>query len=142
VLVVCNAALQATVAPFGPTPRSLFWMVWSMLESAGWACFILAWVSFERKLPAGLDNALNHGGQISFSFYLLHMAVLHVLAQYIVSVRSLTGIALADAGIAFVVAYGATWALATLSYWTIEEPFLRMRRGYGNTRSAPLAKAA
>ncbi|MES2901306.1 MAG: acyltransferase [Pseudomonadota bacterium] len=141
-LVVCNAALQATVAPFGATPRSLFWIVWSMLESAVWAFFILAWVSFDRKLPAWLDRSLNHGGQISFSFYLLHMGMLHILAQYIGTMRTLTGIPLADAAIAFVLAYSATWALATLSYWTIEEPFLRMRRGYGSTRNAPLANAA
>ncbi len=142
VLVVCNAALQASVAPFNTVPHSLFWMVWSLLESFGWACFIVAWVSFDRKLPAVLDTVLNHGGKISFSFYLLHMAVLHVLAQYIVHAQAFTAYPLANAAIAFVLAYGATWALSTLSYWTIEEPFLRMRRGYGSNRSAPLANAA
>jgi peptidoglycan/LPS O-acetylase OafA/YrhL len=70
------------------------------------------------------------------------MAVLHVLAQYIVHAQAITGVPLADAAIAFVLAYGATWALSTLSYWTIEEPFLRMRRGYGSTRNAPLVNAA
>ena len=29
--------------------------------------------------------------------------------------------------------YAATWALATLSYSCIEEPFLRMRRSYGTS---------
>ena len=138
VLVVCNAALQASVAPFNLHPHSLFWVLWSMLESAGWACFILAWVSFERKLPAVLDKVLNHGGKISFSFYLLHMAMLHILVQYAAVARTITGHPLADAAIAFMLAYGATWALATLSYWAIEEPFLRMRRGYGSARGAPI----
>jgi peptidoglycan/LPS O-acetylase OafA/YrhL len=32
--------------------------------------------------------------------------------------------------------YGATWALATLSYNSIEEPFLRMRRRYGAEKTA------
>ena len=52
-----------------------------MLESAGWACFILAWVSFDKGLPAWLERALCQGGKVSFSFYLLHMAMLHVLSQ-------------------------------------------------------------
>jgi peptidoglycan/LPS O-acetylase OafA/YrhL len=32
------------------------------------------------------------------------------------------------------VTYGATWLLSTLSYNTIEEPFLRMRRRYGSDK--------
>jgi peptidoglycan/LPS O-acetylase OafA/YrhL len=42
-----------------------------------------------------------------------------------------TGVAWLDAAIMLVLAYGLTWALSTLSYNTIEEPFLRMRRRYG-----------
>lgn len=33
-------------------------------------------------------------------------------------------------------------ALAALSYWSIEEPFLRMRRGYGGSHTAPMTTAA
>lgn len=131
-LVVCNSALQGRVASFGQQQaKSLFWIGWSSLESVGWACLILAWVSFDKGLPAWLERVLCHGGKVSFSFYLLHMAVLHVLAQAIGMV-TLTGVIGVDAAIMLAGAYGATWALATLSYATIEEPFLRMRRGYGS----------
>jgi peptidoglycan/LPS O-acetylase OafA/YrhL len=141
VLVMCDTALLHRVASFGAAKKSSFWIFWSMLESFGWAALIVAWVSFRPRLPAPLERALNNGGKISFSFYLLHMGMLHVLAQYVGLVRP-TGIGWLDGGIMLVVAYGATWALSALCYNTIEEPFLRLRRNYGNVKAAPLAAAA
>jgi peptidoglycan/LPS O-acetylase OafA/YrhL len=119
-----------TVAPFGGTPKSFFWIWWSLLESAGWALFIVAWVSFQPTLPDVVERALCQGGKVSFSFYLLHMGVLHVLATKAGLVHP-TGVAWLDAAIMFALAYGITWVLATISYSAIEEPFLRMRRSYG-----------
>ena len=139
-LVAGDSALQAAVAPFQPAGKSVFWIFWSTLESAGWACFIVAWVSFDKALPAAVERLLNHGGKVSFSFYLLHMAMLHLLAQTL-GLRAPTGVAPLDAALMFAAAYGATWALATLSYHTIEEPFLQMRRGYGQGRAALAAVA-
>jgi peptidoglycan/LPS O-acetylase OafA/YrhL len=140
-LVMGNSMLQGQVASFGAQPKSQFWIIWSTLESAGWACFILAWVSFDKALPAWLDKVLCHGGKVSFSFYLLHMAVLHSLAQA-VGMVTVSGIVRVDALLMLIACYGATWALATLSYATIEEPFLRMRRGYGSTKAPVLASVA
>lgn len=143
VLAVCNSALQAQVSSFAVMlqPKSVFWIFWSGMESAVWACVILAWVSFDRALPAWLEKTLTHGGKVSFSFYLLHMAVLHVLAVWVGMVR-FSGSIYVDGAVMLVAAYGATWAIATLSYHTIEEPFLRMRRTYGSAKPAPLANAA
>jgi peptidoglycan/LPS O-acetylase OafA/YrhL len=115
--------------------------MWSMLESAGWACLILAWSAWQAEFPAWLDRVLCHGGKISFSFYLLHLAVLHLLAQTFGMV-TVTGNLYADALIMLVSAYAATWALATLSYRTIEEPFLNLRRAYRGTTDAALAHGA
>lgn len=137
-LVLANSAVQADLAPFNVTPKSPFWAGWSMLESFGWACFILAWVGFDKGLPAWLERILCHGGKISFSFYLLHMAVIHLLAKTF-GLVSITGQAGIDAAILFVLVYAGTWCLATLSYATIEEPFLRMRRGYGKGSGSGLA---
>ncbi len=134
VLVVMNSAAQAHFSPFdSPNPKSVFWVGWSMLESSSWACFILVWVAFDRALPAWLENALCQSGKVSFSFYLIHMAVIHVLAQWF-GLVSLTGNGWIDAAIILTVVYAATWGLATLSYSTIEEPFLRMRRDYGSVK--------
>jgi peptidoglycan/LPS O-acetylase OafA/YrhL len=140
--VIGNSALQAQVAPFGAAPKSAFWIIWSTLESLGWAGVIVAWTAWQGRLPAWLERVLCHGGKISFSFYLLHLAVLHLLAQTF-GMQSITGNLLADALLMLLAAYTATWGLATLSYHTIEEPFLGLRRAYGGgaTLSAvPLAR--
>jgi peptidoglycan/LPS O-acetylase OafA/YrhL len=138
-LVICDTAAMHHIAPFGATPKSAFWIGWSLLESAGWALFILAWVAFRPRLPGVLDRVLNHGGKISFSFYLLHMGIVHVLAQRVGTIHP-TGRGWLDVVIMFVLCYGATWALASLSYRAIEEPFLRMRGRYGQENGAGQAR--
>jgi peptidoglycan/LPS O-acetylase OafA/YrhL len=132
-LVVWDTATMHRLAPFGATPKSSFWIFWSMAESAGWAFFILAWVGFRPRLPDVVERVLCHGGKVSFSFYLLHMGLLHLLAQRVGLVHP-TGRGWLDAALMVAVSYGATWTLATLSYNSIEEPFLRMRRRYGADR--------
>ena len=140
-LVVCDTAALHRYAPFGATPKSVFWIFWSMIESLGWAVFILAWVSFQPRLPAAIERVLCHGGKVSFSFYLLHMGLLHLLATQVGMVR-LVGNGWIDAGIMILITYVATWLLATLSYNTIEEPFLRMRRHYGKDKSTRIGEIA
>ncbi|MGZ5200115.1 MAG: acyltransferase family protein [Telluria sp.] len=130
VVVATDTGWMHSVAPFGGAPKSFFWIWWSMLESLGWALFIVAWVSFKPRLPGLVERALCQGGKVSFSFYLLHMGVLHVLASKAGLVHP-TGVAWIDAAIMLAIAYGITWTLATISYGAIEEPFLRMRRSYG-----------
>lgn len=137
-LVVFDTALMHQSASFLNAPRAPFWIIWSMLEAAGWALLILAWVGFRPRLPGFIERTLNHGGKISFSFYLLHMGLLHILAQQVGLLRP-TGLAWLDAAIMVAGAYGATWVLATLSYHIIEEPFLRMRRSYGAARTPAAA---
>jgi peptidoglycan/LPS O-acetylase OafA/YrhL len=138
-LVICDTAAMHHIAPFGATPKSAFWIGWSLLESTGWALFILAWVAFRPRLPGVLDRVLNHGGKISFSFYLLHMGVVHMLAQRVGTIHP-TGRGWLDVVIMFALCYGATWALASLSYRAIEEPFLRMRGRYGQENGAGQAR--
>jgi len=129
-LAFFNSAIQAHFAAFAPGTKSPFWIVWSTIEGGGWACVILAWVGNTKPLPAWTDRVLCHGGKVSFSFYLLHMAVIHVAAQWFPAV-TLTGNSWLDAALWLLATYAATWGLATLSYNVIEDPFLRMRRGYG-----------
>jgi peptidoglycan/LPS O-acetylase OafA/YrhL len=130
VLVMWNTALMHRLASFGSAPHAPFWIVWSLLESAGWSLLIVGWVAFTPRLPALLERVLGHGGKISFSFYLLHMALLHALSTHVGLVRPF-GVVWADALLMAGVTYAMTWALATLSYHVVEEPFLRMRRRYG-----------
>lgn len=137
-LVVGDSALQNHISKFNTDPHSKFWIFWSLLESSGWACLILCWLSWDKQLPAWLDKLLCHGGKISFSFYLLHMAVIHVVGEWVVTVPVLTGHVRTDALLCMLILYGITWALATLCFASIEEPFLRMRRNYAADKAAVL----
>lgn len=134
VLVLCNAWLQSRYGKFIAENHNPFWIWWSLQEAFGWSGFILAWVAFERRLPAVVEKVLTHGGKISFSFYLLHMAMLHLLVQTF-HLPVFTGIYKLDVALALLIAYGLTWGLSSLSYSTIEEPFLRLRRRYGTVLS-------
>jgi len=138
-LVVGDSALQSHVSKFNVDPHSKFWIFWSLLESSGWACLILCWLSWGRQLPAWLDQLLCHGGKISYSFYLLHMAVIYIAAKAVGRAPVLTGYGWVDGVLCMLILYGATWALATLCFNVIEEPFLRMRRNYGTEKGAVVA---
>jgi peptidoglycan/LPS O-acetylase OafA/YrhL len=128
--VACNSALQTRYGAFEPYTHKTFWIWWSMLEAAGWSAVIVAWVSFRHPLPRWIERPLDHGGKISFSFYLLHMAVLHLLSRTF-GLPDLTGQHRWNVLIALVLTYAATWAISALSYNAIEAPFLRLRRSYG-----------
>ncbi len=129
-LVVWDTRLMHINASFLTAPHAVFWIIWTMLESAGWALLILAWVAFKPGVQGRFGRIFSHGGKISFSFYLLHMAVLHVLAEAFGLMRP-TGIGWLNAAFMAACAYAVTWALATLSFNIVEEPFLRGRRSYG-----------
>lgn len=135
-LVMAATGWMHMTAPFGATPKSAFWIGWSMLEAAAWALCVVAWVSFTWRLPGRLDRVLAHGGKLSFSFYLLHMGVLHLLATRVGMLRP-TGLGWLDLGVTLLACYALTTWLASLSYAAIEEPFLRLRHGYGSKPLAP-----
>ncbi len=131
VVVFLNAAVQARYASFFlAKPKQVFWIFWSMLEAGGWALFISAWVSAKFELPKWLDRLMRRGGEISFSFYLMHALVIY-LAFEAFGVLKFTGNIIADGILTAVGLYILTWTAATLSYETIEKPFLGLRSGYG-----------
>lgn len=134
-VVVLACAAQSRYGKFIPATHDAFWIFWSMIESSSWACFIVAWVGFGKFLPGAVERLLSQGGKISFSFYLLHMAVLHLMAKWF-GMPVITGYHRLDIFIALVLVYAAAWLLSTLSYSAIEEPFLRMRHSYGKAKVA------
>ena len=73
---------------------------------------------------------MRRGGEISFSFYLMHALVIYLTYQAF-GVLTLTGNIVADGIFTVVGLYILTWTAATLSYETIEKPFLGLRSGYG-----------
>lgn len=131
VAVVLNSALQARYASyFLPAPKQAFWVVWSMFEASGWALLIAAWQLAPVRVPARLDRLLCRGGEISFSFYLLHGLVLYIAHQFL-GPLTLTGRVITDSLLIGVPLYFVTWQVAALSYEAIEKPFLGLRRQYG-----------
>lgn len=131
VVVFINSAVQARYASFFlPTQKQVFWIFWSMLEAGGWALFITAWASASFVLPKWLDRFMQRGGEISFSFYLMHALVIYLTFEAF-GVWTISGNAIVDGAIMASGLYLLTWMAATLSYETIEKPFLGLRGGYG-----------
>jgi len=129
--VILNSAIQARYGSFfAPSQKVFFWVTWSMQESLGWAFFILAWLAADLVKPKWLDRALQHGGDISFSFYLLHAIILYLAYDWLGAI-AISGNRLIDVTMMMMLVYGVTWAFASLSYATIERPFLRLRHRYG-----------
>ena len=77
-----------------------------------------------------MSRALARVGEVSFSIYLLHFAIIFAMARHRLIFES--GLSpTADALLnTLVLALPATLALAALSYAVIERPFLEMRRRY------------
>jgi len=132
VLLVCaaNFAMAKHASYFLAMPKQKFWIFWSMLEAGSWALFITAWQVAPLRLPQWLDRLLSRGGEISFSFYLLHGLVVY-LAHDALGPVTITGKTLLDGSITAAVLYILTWIVASLSYDCIEKPFLALRRRYG-----------
>ena len=131
IVVFVNSAVQARYASFFlPNQKQVFWIFWSMLEAGGWALFITGWVSANFALPKWLDRFMLRGGEISFSFYLMHALVIYLTFEAF-GVWTISGNAIIDGAIMAGGLYLLTWMAATLSYETIEKPFLGLRGGYG-----------
>lgn len=130
-VVLGNSMVQSRYGSFyASVPSVPFWITWSMQESAGWTLFILAWLAADLHRPTWLHAALRHGGQISFSFYMLHALVIYLAFRWF-GIPAVSGVKSLDAAAFLVLVYTATWAVATLSYTTIEKPFLSLRHRYG-----------
>jgi len=132
-LVLFNSGLQATVAPFNASAKTYFWIFWSFIESTGWAVFILAWTAKRDFLPNFIARLMEGGGKISFSFYLLHMAVIHIWAR-VLGLPAFTGFTGLDTGLMALLVFGFTCVVSYISFISIEAPFLNMRRSYGAPR--------
>ena len=57
-------------------PQPWILLVWSTVEGAVWASFLLVYVSFAPLIPQLVSRVFCYLGSISFSIYLVHMIVL------------------------------------------------------------------
>jgi peptidoglycan/LPS O-acetylase OafA/YrhL len=128
--VLFNSMLQARYASyFLPQPKQLFWISWSTQEALGWACLITTYQASSFRWPDWLERLLRRGGEISYSFYLLHGMVIY-LAYTLVGPITVTGRVLVDGLLNTALIVPLCWLVSGLSYDTIEKPFLELRRKY------------
>lgn len=129
-VVWANAYLQARYfSRYLPDPDQLAWVSWSFQEALGWSLLILSYLLLPVRIPLFLDRLMCQLGEVSYSFYLFHGMVIYVAYHTLgplelVSFSPLNG--LLNAGILFF----PVWAVASLSYQSIELPFLEMRKRY------------
>jgi peptidoglycan/LPS O-acetylase OafA/YrhL len=114
---------------FLPQPAQSAWLAWPTVEAMAWATLIVSYAHWRGTLWDWLGRMLERGGEISFSLYLWHGLVIYLgirligtpswFESRILNVLAVTGGVLT-----------ASWWVASLSYRTIEAPFLELRGRY------------
>ncbi len=126
-LILGGVELQAHYASFyKPAAKQAAWIFWPTIEATGWAALALAYLTWAGRLPAALERAFEAGGRISYSFYLWHALLIFIVSALLPSAVGDRTLAL----ILFPLVLACVWWVASLSYRTIEAPFLALRRPY------------
>lgn len=108
------------------------WVIWSGLEAGGWALIILAYLSLPTMKSAigrGMEAIARYCGKISFSLYLLHASVLFLVNETL-GVINITPWFSVNFIVNLLGLFLLCVGLATLSFYCIESPFLRLRKRY------------
>lgn len=124
---------------FSPQARQPLWIVWPTVEALLWAGLLRAYLRWDGRLPAWLDRFLAWVGELSYSLYLGHALVVHVLVLLLAPALP-AALAWAPwhlwAVLLTVLAGALSLALAALSHRVIEQPFMALRRAYSRTPAA------
>jgi peptidoglycan/LPS O-acetylase OafA/YrhL len=114
----------------GGTVDQASWKVlWPDVEGLLWASFIIGYMQLGQRLPGWASRGLAAVGEVSFSMYLLHVAV-------IAAVMKLGPLSFglepggAAAVNALVLVLPATIAVSWVTFRLIERPFLKLRVRY------------
>ncbi len=128
-VVWCGIGAQARYASFFfESPRQPFWIIWPTLEAIMWALFIVGYVSCTWNYPNWLERALRWGGAVSYSLYLMHGLVIYTVHYYLHWWEPGQPVWRLFLYIPLIAVLA--WGLASLSYVTIERPFLQLRKRY------------
>ncbi len=130
------AALAAIVMQWlfnqaGGFPLVSGWKIaWPDAEGTVWVFFIVTYLSTGQLLPKWISRGFSKLGEISYSFYLIHFAVIIAVIKTSLALGFTgNGYLYAIATTLFVV-FPVTTAIALLTYRTIELPFLLLRPKY------------
>lgn len=129
---------------YGTGPGSGWEWLWigiPIVQGFAFGAVIVGYEHARITVPAVLDRALSHVGEVSYSIYLLHFIVFVAMAKACAA----TGLPMSElwvSGLLAVVTFPAIVLMATVSYYLVERPFLRLRLGYGKTGNARTGEAA
>ncbi len=128
--------IQAHWASFlSPQPKNPAWIIWPTIEAVAWASVIVAYLGWRGDLPQRATSLLEKGGEISFSLYLWHAVVIFIIERHL-GLPVLSGLRAFDTGIVFLLTAALTYWISQLSFRTIEQPFLYLRKRYTPERLA------
>lgn len=105
------------------------WIFWPTIEATAWASVIVTYLVWNGRFPYWVNNALEKGGEISFSIYLWHGVIIFIFSKFFSS-SIFHGNSILYGALALVACLVCTIYVSYLSYITIERPFLRLRANY------------
>ena len=131
-------SVQAGFASFlADDQKQPLWIVWGTVEALVWAAVILTYVTARPRLPWKLSALLSRGGMWSYSFYMWHAVVIFCVHELLAARLGTEPLALVLTALGVL---GVTLVVSWLSFTTIEQPFLALRRSYAGRR--PSSEAA
>jgi len=136
VLVVMPFVLFAYNRAGGTLDQANWKLLWPDVEGLLWATFILGYMQLGQRLPGLATRCLAAVGEVSFSMYLLHVAVIAAVMKLGPLTFGLEPMG-ASALNALLLVLPGTIALSWVTFRLIERPFLRLRVQYlgsGNAR--------
>jgi peptidoglycan/LPS O-acetylase OafA/YrhL len=110
------------------------------VEAVVWAGVIVTYVSTARFVQGRMSTAAAWLGERSYGMYLLHMPLIFLLSMRGWGVSLGRGVVVDATATALLVVLPAVTVLATLSFASVERPFLSLRRRY--VVSAPTVNEA
>jgi peptidoglycan/LPS O-acetylase OafA/YrhL len=104
-------------------------ILWPTAEGAIWAAFVVGYLRVAERLPAQVSKVLASIGEVSFSMYLLHVAIIAAVMKLGPLTFGLETVPAILANTIFLV-LPLTVATSWVTFRIIERPFLRLRVRY------------
>lgn len=105
------------------------WIFWPTIEAVAWSSVILCYLTWKGGLPHVIAVNLEKGAKISFSMYLWHAVIIFIFQQ-IPLLDMLNNHKKIYMLISLVACLSCTLFVSSVSYKTIELPFLLLRKKY------------
>ncbi|MBR9830190.1 MAG: acyltransferase [Oceanospirillales bacterium] len=106
-----------------------WWVIWPSIEALLWAFLVVTYLCSTKALPRLLSRCFETMGQVSYSWYLMHALILWLWSELIGPLH-VTSSFLPNLLLNLIIVGGLSLAFAKLSYHTLEEPFLALRKRY------------